>query len=58
MKWWELIGLFIAWLVGLQLRGKIYEGRYGYKQNDNCKGKKQMPQPLFYFTNDKKVVYI
>lgn len=20
MKWWELIGLFIAWLVGLYLR--------------------------------------
>ena len=49
MKWWELIGLFITWLVGLYLRGKMYESKYGYKQNDNRKGKKQMHQHLFYF---------
>ncbi len=40
MKWWELIGVVIVWFIGLYLRGKIYEVRNGYKQNDNCKEKK------------------
>jgi hypothetical protein len=36
MKWWELIGLFIAWLVGLYFRGKMYEGSNGFrKRNKN-----------------------
>lgn len=29
MEWWEIIGLVVAWLVGIYLRGKIYEDKKG-----------------------------
>lgn len=34
MTWRELIGLFITWLVGIYLRGKIYEGRNGFRKSN------------------------
>lgn len=34
MKWWELIGLIVVWIVGLYLRGRIYEERNEYKRDD------------------------
>lgn len=40
MEWWEIIGLAVAWFLGLYLRGRIYEERNGYKQNDKWKRKK------------------
>ena len=40
MKCGVLIGLVIAWVVGIYLRGGIYEDRNGCKLNDNWKEKK------------------
>jgi hypothetical protein len=40
MEWWEIIGFVVAWVVGLYLRGKIYEERNGYKRNDSWRKKK------------------
>ncbi len=37
MEWWGIIGLAVVWVVGLYLRGWIYEERNGYKR---WKGKK------------------
>jgi hypothetical protein len=34
MEWWEKIGLVAAWVVGVYLRGKIYEEKNGYKRDD------------------------
>jgi hypothetical protein len=39
VEWWEIIGFVVAWVLGLYLRGKIYEERYGYKRNDKWKRK-------------------
>lgn len=41
MEWWEILGLVVAWVVGLYLRGWIYEGRNGYKRDDKWKRKKK-----------------
>ena len=29
MEWWEIIGLAVVWVVGLYLRGMIYEDKKG-----------------------------
>lgn len=41
MEWWEIIGFVVAWVVGLYLRGRIYEERNGYKRNDSWKNRKK-----------------
>lgn len=40
MEWWEIIGFVVAWFLGLYLRGRIYEERNGYKQNDRWRKEK------------------
>lgn len=40
MEWWEIIGIVAAWFLGLYLRGKIYEGKNGYKRNESWSSKK------------------
>jgi predicted DCC family thiol-disulfide oxidoreductase YuxK len=32
MEWYEILGLVVAWVVGLYLRDRIYEEKNGYKR--------------------------
>jgi hypothetical protein len=39
MEWYEIIGFIVVWLLGLCLRGKIYEFRRDYNKNDSWKSR-------------------
>jgi hypothetical protein len=39
MEWYEIIGLVVAWFLGLYLRGKIYEFRRNYNKNDSWRNR-------------------
>jgi hypothetical protein len=39
MEWYEIIGLILAWFLGLYLIGKFYEFRRDYNKNDSWKDK-------------------
>jgi len=41
MEWYNILGFIVAWVVGLYLRGRIYEERNGYKRNDRWKNRKK-----------------
>jgi hypothetical protein len=41
MEWWEIIALAVAWVVGLYLRGKLYEHKNGYKEYDSWKRRRK-----------------
>ncbi len=42
MKWYEIIGLIVVWLLGVYVTGKFYESirDYLYKDNWNSRRKK------------------
>jgi len=40
MEWYKFIFVAIVWVVGLYLRGKIYEEKNGYKRNERKNSKK------------------
>jgi hypothetical protein len=35
MKWYEIIGLIVVWVLGLYLRGKLYESMRDYFYKDS-----------------------
>jgi hypothetical protein len=35
MEWYEIVGVVVIWIVGLYLRGKIYEFRRNRHYNDS-----------------------
>jgi hypothetical protein len=39
MKWYEIIGLIAAWMLGLYLTGKFYEHLRDRHYNDSWKSK-------------------
>jgi hypothetical protein len=39
MECYEIIGFVVVWLLGLYLRGKIYEFRRDYDKNDSWKSR-------------------
>jgi hypothetical protein len=39
MECYEIIGFVVVWLLGLYLRGKIYEFRRDYNKNDSWKSR-------------------
>jgi hypothetical protein len=40
MEWYEIIGFVVVWLLGLYLRGKIYEFRRDHHKNDSWKSRR------------------
>jgi len=41
MEWYKILGFVVAWVVGLYIRGWIYEQRNGYKRNDSWRNRKK-----------------
>ena len=53
MESYKILGYVVAWVVGLYLRGRIYEEKNGYKLNDRLRKKKYMLRHLFLSSYDK-----
>jgi hypothetical protein len=41
MEWYEIRGIIVVWVLGLLLRGKIYEFRKDYHKNDSWKSRRK-----------------
>jgi hypothetical protein len=41
MKWYKIIGLIVIWIVGLYVRGKVYEHLRNRHMNDSCRNRKK-----------------
>ena len=41
MKWYEIIGLIVLWLLGLYVTGKFYESMRDYFYKDSWRNKRK-----------------
>ena len=41
MKWFEIIGLIVVWIIGLYVTGKFYEHKKNVFHNDSWKKRKR-----------------